>query len=88
MANAIAVALVAAINFAGLDRWVFATARPAGRVPVLALSLALSLALPLDASPAELTAETRRAWQRYVTAAESRIARELQTTAVPLDRLR
>jgi putative flippase GtrA len=80
-ANAVAVALVAAINFAGLDRWVFTTASPEGarRVPAAVLLAALSLALPLDASAAELTAETRRAWQRYVAATESRIARELQT---------
>ena len=41
--------------------------------------VALSLALPLDASAAQLTAETRRAWQRYVTATEARIDRELRT---------
>jgi hypothetical protein len=40
---------------------------------------ALSLALPLDASAAQLTAETRRAWQRYVAATEARIDRELRT---------
>ena len=32
-----------------------------------------------DASAAELTAETRRAWQRYVAATEARIDRELHT---------
>jgi len=129
VANAIAVALVAAINFAGLDRWVFAPAPPgaARRVPTALENLttsnpnqmsqvfyaraergqsntalarrshdgssacspvrgvaslvlaALALALPLDASAAQLTAETRRAWQRYVATTEARIDRELRT---------
>ncbi len=81
VANAIAVALVAAINFAGLDRWVFAPAPPAAarRIPTAAVLAVLALALPLDASAAQLTAETRRAWQRYVTATEARIDRELRT---------
>ncbi len=39
----------------------------------------LSLSLPFDASAAELTAATRRAWQRYVAATEARIERELHT---------
>jgi putative flippase GtrA len=45
MANAVAVALVAAINFAGLDRWVFAPAAPgsARRIPTAAVLAALSL---------------------------------------------
>jgi putative flippase GtrA len=81
VANAIAVALVAAINFAGLDRWVFspATPAPARQIPMAALLAVLSVALPLEASAAQLTAETRRAWQRYVVATEARIERELRT---------
>lgn len=83
-ANATAVALVSAINFTGLDRWVFATAPipRSTRVPtaVVLAALSLSLSQPLDASAAELTAETRRAWQRYVAATEARIERELHTS--------
>jgi putative flippase GtrA len=80
-ANAIAVALVSTINFTGLDRWVFATAPVprSTRVPTAAVLVTLSLSLPLGASAAELTAETRRAWQRHVAATEARIDRELQT---------
>ena len=78
-ANALAVAAVAAVNFTGLDRWVFATA-PVPRsatLPAAVMVAVLSLSLPLDASAAELTAATRRAWQRHVAATEARIAREL-----------
>jgi putative flippase GtrA len=80
-ANAIAVALVSALNFAGLDRWVFAAGPPrrSTRVPTAALLAALSLSVPLDASAAELTAATRRAWQRHVAATEARIEQELRT---------
>ena len=80
-ANAIAVALVSAINFAGLDRWVFASgpARRSTRIPTVAAIAALSLSVPFDASAAELTAATRRAWQRHVAATEARIERELHT---------
>ena len=80
-ANAIAVALVSALNFAGLDRWVFAAGPPrrSTRVPTAAVLAALSLSVPLDASAAELTAETRRAWQRHVAATEARIEQELRT---------
>ena len=80
-ANAIAVALVSAVNFAGLERWVFAaaTVRRSPRVPTAAVMAVLSLSLPFDASAAELTAATRRAWQRYVAATEARIERELHT---------
>lgn len=81
VANAIAVALVATINFAGLDRWVFAPAAPgaARHIPTAGLLAVLSLALPLDASAAQLTSETRRAWQRYVAVTEARIDREFRT---------
>ena len=78
-ANALAVAVVAAVNFTGLDRWVFATT-PVPRsttLPAAAMVAVLSLSLPLDASAAELTAATRRAWQRHVAATETRIEREL-----------
>ena len=81
-ANAIAVALVSAVNFAGpgpvgvcrRDR----RADPP-RVPTAAVLAVLSLSVPFDASAAELTAATRRAWQRYVAATEARIERELHT---------
>jgi len=80
-ANAIAVALVSGVSFAGLERWVFAaaTVRRSPRVPTAAVMAVLSLSVPFDASAAELTAATRRAWQRYVAATEARIERELHT---------
>ena len=82
VANACAVVLVSAINFAGLDRWVFAVApaRPSSRVSIAAALLLVSLSLAPDARAAELTAATRRASQRYVAATEARIEGELQTS--------
>jgi putative flippase GtrA len=83
VANVFAVVLVSAINFAGLDRWVFAATsapgRPSARVSMAAVLAVLSLSLPPDASAAELTAATRRAWQRYVAVTEARIEGELHT---------
>jgi putative flippase GtrA len=80
-ANAIAVALISAINFTGLDRWVFTPgpAHPSTRVLAAAVLALLSLSLPVDASAADLTPETRRGWQRYVATTEARIDRELHT---------
>lgn len=81
VANAVAVALVSAINFVGLDRWVFAptSSRMSARAPIAAVLALVPLALPAQAAAAGLTADTRRAWQRYVTATEARIERELHT---------
>jgi putative flippase GtrA len=79
VANAIAVVLVSAINFAGLDRCVFAVAPRGSTSAPVATVLALALAVPPDAAAAELTPATRQAWRRYVAAAEARIDRELRT---------
>jgi putative flippase GtrA len=80
VANAIAVAIVSALNFVGLDRWVYAPAlvvRRAASAPTVALLVVVSMAMPDNASAAELTAATRRAWKRYVATVEARIEREL-----------
>jgi putative flippase GtrA len=80
LANALAVAMVSALNFVGLDRWVYAPAVAVGRAsstPTTVMLMVLAIALPAHASAADLTAATRRAWQRYVATAEARIEREL-----------
>ena len=73
-ANALAVAVMSAVNFAWVDRLVF----PRAEVQLIAVG-ALCLALaPRPAQSAELTKETWAAWRTQVAATEARIARELQ----------
>jgi putative flippase GtrA len=75
-ANAMAVAVMSAANFIGADRLVF----PAAACRPVAVVLAALLVLPPgSASAADLTADTRAAWQKQVTATEGRIEREMQT---------
>ena len=81
-ANALAVAMVSALNYAGLERWVFVPS--AGRRCVAralgAVVSGASLVVPAStASAAGLTPETLRAWRRYVATTEARVDRELRS---------
>jgi putative flippase GtrA len=67
VANALAVGVTAAVNYALADQWVFAR-RTAGAAP-----LALMLLAPTVARAADLKSETEQAWATYVTEAERRV---------------
>ena len=81
VANAVAVAMVSALNYAGLTRWVFVPSTGRGAVPVTGALVLLALVGPMGptASAAELTPETLRAWRRYVATTEARVDRELRS---------
>jgi putative flippase GtrA len=81
LANAVAVAMVSALNYAGLTRWVFVPSTSRGAVPVTGALVLLALVGPmgLTASAAELTPETLRVWRRYVATTEARVDRELRS---------
>jgi putative flippase GtrA len=66
-ANLAAVAVMAAANFLVTDRWVFA------RRAALAVAL-VAIVVPSAAAASELKPETIAAWDRYVRAAEDRLA--------------
>lgn len=63
MASALAVGLLAALNYAAADRWVFAR-----RAGVAAAIMALA---PTHAPAAELQRETVTAWDRHITGIEA-----------------
>jgi len=80
-ANALAVAMVSVLNYAGLERWVFVPSAGRRALPVTGALVLVALAGPLgpSASAAELTPETLRAWGRYVATTEARVDRELRS---------
>ena len=76
-ANALAVAIVSAVNFVAADRWVFANAardrsapRGAAQKARLAIGVAIILLTPAGAS-AQPEPRTLAAWSRYVAGVES-----------------
>lgn len=81
-ANAVAVAMVSALNYAGLTRWVFVPSTRRGVVPVTGVLVLLALGGPMGATAtaAELTPETLRAWRHYVATTEARVDRELRSS--------
>jgi putative flippase GtrA len=72
VANVVAVGAMSLANFLVADRWVF---RRLGR-PVAAVAAFLVVAAAASAGAAELKPETSTAFDRYVAAAEARLARE------------
>jgi len=80
-ANALAVAMVSTLNYAGLERWVFVPVAGRRTGPVTGALVLAALVGPMGpgVSAAELTPETLRAWRRYVATTEARVDRELRS---------
>jgi putative flippase GtrA len=81
VANAVAVVMVSALNYAGLTRWVFVPTTSRGAVPLTGALVLWALVGPMapTASAAELSPETLQAWRRYVATTEARVDRELRS---------
>src|SRR5262249_35001299 len=84
LANAFAVAALAAANYGVSDRWIW-TSVPAGRDggPVCGALIAAAVVVTLPArASAQPAPETLRAWDHYVAQQEARIDRERASSAL------
>lgn len=81
VANVIAVLLVSVVNFLSAHFLVFTpTARPAARVATMGALVCAASMVPGAAGAAELTADTKAAWARYVRAVEDRTRAEIESS--------